>query len=143
MIAFLFLTAHALAATLLDTTYGVVGRDVEVLDAADQAYALVAQQDWETAAQEWIDYGLSHPESEETSRLWAVSCLIRAGDYGAAVQQMKISQTVDRMDLRLGLLMSWIEVETGVYSEAYRLLICIPHRHQMQKRKAVAASCAV
>ena len=47
MIAFLFLTAHALAATLLDTTYGVVGRDVEVLGAADQAYALVSQQDWE------------------------------------------------------------------------------------------------
>ena len=79
------------------------------------------------AAQEWIDYGLSHPESEETSRLWAVSCLIRAGDYGAAVQRMKkISQTVDRMDLRLGLLMSWIEVETGVYSEAYRLAHLYP-----------------
>ncbi|MEC8276219.1 MAG: hypothetical protein VX026_00785 [Myxococcota bacterium] len=126
MIAIILLMGQAIAATLLDTTYGVVGRNVEVLDGAEQAYALVDQQDWSAAAQEWIAFGKANPASEETSRLWAVSCLIRAEDYGEAVHQMKISQTVDRMDLRLGLLMSWIEVETGVYAEAYRLAQLYP-----------------
>ena len=51
MIAIILLMGQAIAATLLDTTYGVVGRNVEVLDGAEQAYALVDQQDWSAAAQ--------------------------------------------------------------------------------------------
>ena len=128
MMAILLFVAQAFATSLLDTTYGIVGRDVDVIEGADSAYALVAQKKWAAAADAWLVYGKQHPETEDATRLWTVSCLIRAEDYAEAVQQMQISQTADDMDLRLGLLMSWIEVETGVYSEAFRLAELYPMR---------------
>jgi tetratricopeptide (TPR) repeat protein len=114
------------ATGLLEETLGIVGRGVDPLPDAMVAYQLSDDQKWEKAAQAWESYGKSNPEFISDARLWEVTCLIKSKDYGRAVSHMRIGTFGEDVDIRLGLLMALIELESGHPKGAYKLASLYP-----------------
>ena len=88
----LLLVSSVSAATVLEVTYGVLGRGFDPVGAS-KIHRLMEQEDWKNAAILWEGLAASEPEWEEEAFIWRVICLAKDGNFAAA--QVLLSEEGD------------------------------------------------
>jgi predicted Zn-dependent protease len=131
----------AQAASLLDVTLGVVGRDLAPLAGSEPALARVNAGDWAGAAAAWSALAqmqsvpdplspLPHELSDQgRARLWESIALLRAGQSSEARDILISALALEPRSSRLYLGAVWLLAETGGVVEAARLAASMPAEH--------------
>ena len=128
----LLLGAPAWAASMVEVTAGVVGRDLAVRPAEGVARALVDQQAWREAAHAWREVSAMAQSSQQSrvdALLWAAICFHRGGAESSAGAAMLDAILLAPGHPRVMMTAAWMLADAGGGRGAARLIRDVPLGH--------------